>query len=55
MPPRVWKKPELRRVRLEQGLELGQLELVLLLVLELVLGKQQLELVLELKLKLQEM
>lgn len=38
MPPQVWKKPELRRVRLEQGLELEQLVLVL------VLGKQQLEL-----------
>lgn len=47
----MWKKPELRQGRLEQGLELGQLELVLLLVLELVLGKQQLELVLELKLQ----
>ena len=46
MPPRVWKKPALRRVRLDQGPELEQLGLVLVLrkqQLELVLGPQEMK------------
>jgi len=45
MPPQVWKKLELRRVKLQQGPKLEQLGLVL------VPGKQRLELVLGLQLQ----